>query len=58
MTDTAPYVPNSTGTHTWVPAPFAQIPSLFGLPSETEMTDHTTLTVGEFADAGGEFTDG
>lgn len=56
MKDTAPYTPNSTGTHHWIPAPFAQIPSLFGLPSETVMTD--VATVNDFADSGGEYTDG
>lgn len=58
MTDTAPYTPNSTGTAHWAPASFAQVPSLFGLPSETSMTDATI--VNDFADAGSgsEYTDG
>jgi hypothetical protein len=56
MQDTAPYTPNSTGTAHWVPAPFAQIPSMFGLPSETQMTDR--VAVSDFTDAGGEYTDG
>ncbi len=57
MHDTAPYTPNSTGTAHWVPAPFSQIPSLFGLPSETAVTDY--VTVNDFSDGGGgEFTDG
>lgn len=56
LKDTAPYTPNSTGTAHWFPAPFAQIPSLFGLPSETEMTDR--VTVNDFTDSGSEFTDG
>jgi len=58
MTDTAPYTPNSTGTAHWAPAAFNQIPSLFGLPSETSMTDATIVS--DFADvsSGSEFTDG
>jgi hypothetical protein len=57
MKDTAPFTPNSTGTHHWVPAPFSQIPSLFGLPSETSVTDYVTAS--EFAGGGdSEFTDG
>lgn len=56
MVDTAPYTPNSTGTAHWAPAAFAQIPSLFGLPSETAMTDYTT--VNDFPDSGSDFTDG
>lgn len=56
LRDTAPFTPNSQGTAHWFPAPFAQIPSLFGLPSETSVTDYAT--VNDFADAGSEFTDG
>lgn len=37
--DSAPYTPNSSGTTTWTLGSF-QIPSLFGLPSETSMTDY------------------
>jgi hypothetical protein len=57
MQDTAPYTPNSTGTAHWFPAPFAQIPDLFGLPSETSMTDRTAVQT-DFPDNGSEFTDG
>jgi hypothetical protein len=39
MTDTAPGTPNSTGTAHWAPAVPFQIPSSFGLPSETAVTD-------------------
>lgn len=39
MTNTAPYTPNSTGTHHWVPAVAWQKPRLFSLPSETTITD-------------------
>lgn len=54
LENTAPYTPSSRGTaHQW-PAPFAQIPSLFSLPSETEMTDRTTM---DFVDSGSEFTE-
>lgn len=57
MKNTAPYTPNSTGTAHWVPAPFAQIPSFFGLPSETSMTD--VAVVNDFGGGGGsEYTDG
>jgi hypothetical protein len=56
MTGTAPYTPNSTGTAHWAPAGFAQIPSLFGLPSETALTDYSTATAGggnsDFEDTG------
>lgn len=52
---TAPYTPNSTGTAHWLPAAFAQVPSLFALPSETAMTDYTVAN--EFADSGSEFSD-
>lgn len=55
MQDTAPYTPNSTGTSHWVPATFAQIPSMFSLPSETAVTDYTVTT--EAADNGSEFRD-
>lgn len=46
--DSAPYVPNSSGTTTWILDQF-QVPSMFGLPSETASTDH------EAAEAGGYF---
>lgn len=39
----APYTPNSSGTATWVNGQY-QVPSLFALPSETEMTDYTTAS--------------
>lgn len=55
MTGTAPYTPNSTGTAHWAPAPHNQVPSLFGLPSETAMTDYATATQ---AAPGSEFSDG
>lgn len=41
MDDTAPYTPNSTGTAHWAPAASNNVPSLFGLPSETALTDYT-----------------
>jgi hypothetical protein len=58
MQDTAPYTPNSTGTDHWLPAAFAQIPSMFSLPSETVMTD-ATVASGDFVDSssGSEFSD-
>ena len=55
MQNTAPYTPNSTGTAHWLPAAFAQVPSMFGLPSETSMTDYTASS--DFADSGSEFQD-
>lgn len=60
MTDTAPYTPNSTGTTHWTPATPAQKPSLFGLPSETSVTDYTVASAGgnsqsEFEDRSGGF---
>jgi hypothetical protein len=55
MDNTAPYTPNSTGTAHWLPAAFAQVPSMFSLPSETALTDYSAS---EFADnAGSEFVD-
>lgn len=42
MDNTAPYTPNSVGTAHWFPTQPAQVPSLFGLPSETAITDYTT----------------
>lgn len=58
MENTAPYTPNSTGTARWWPTPHNQVPSTFGLPSETSVTDATVLN--DFADvsAGSEYTDG
>ena len=56
LQDTAPYTPNSQGTAHWLPASFAQIPSLFGLPSETQMTDYTVAN--DFIDGGSDFADG
>lgn len=37
--DAAPYTPNSSGTTHWWPTSPSQIPSMFGLPSETSLTD-------------------
>lgn len=59
MTDTAPYTPNSTGTTHWAPAPSAQTPSNFALPSETALTDYATasgnVVGGGFEDRNGGF---
>lgn len=57
MQDTAPYTPNSTGTAHWAPAAFAQLPSLFALPSETALTDYATVTntSSDFEDRAGAF---
>lgn len=58
MKNTAPYTPNSQGTAHWFPSSFAQIPSLFSSPSETAVTDYSTVNAGEeyksdFTDRGG-----
>lgn len=51
----APYTPNSSGANGyWHPAPFAQTPTEFGLPSETAMTDFATST----PSGGNDFDDG
>lgn len=60
MTNTAPYTPNSQGVAFSAPATPAQSPSLFGLPSETAMTDFAVAngTVGgnsDFIDRSGGF---
>jgi len=54
--DAAPYTPNSSGTATWT-TPQWQDPSTFGLPSETVMTDYTTLSEGAIA-GGSDFNEG
>jgi len=51
LMDTAPYTPSSRGTDTWTLSSW-QIPSLFGVPSETVMTDR------EVAQGTGYFTGG
>lgn len=48
MEGTAPFTPNSTGTAHWLPARSNQIPSNFGLPSETAMTDYATVPVPDY----------
>jgi hypothetical protein len=58
MTNTAPYTPNSTGTSHWFPTAPTQVPSLFGLPSETAVTDYRTadaVTDSGFEDRSGGF---
>lgn len=54
MTNTAPYTPNSTGTAHWAPAVPWQQPRLFGLPSESAMTDYAIANSGDFTS---DFTD-
>lgn len=58
-TDAAPYTPNSSGANGfWGPAAPNQVPSMFGLPSETVMTDRTVATGGFIQeDTGSEFED-
>lgn len=41
--DSAPYTPNSSGTTTWLQNQW-QVPSMFGLPSETALTDYQAAT--------------
>lgn len=53
--DSAPYTPNSSGTTTWTLSQW-QVPSIFGLPSETAMTDRQ-IADAQAPDAGG-FDDG
>lgn len=56
MTNTAPGTPNSTGTAHWAPAPPNQVPSFFGLPSETAVTDYSQAQqhfVSDFVDDDG-----
>jgi len=59
MTDTAPYTPNSIGTAHWTPTPSNQTPSMFGLPSETSLTDYTlasdAVSGSDFEDRSGGF---
>lgn len=55
QTTAAPYTPNSSGaTAYWTPATPNQVPTVFGLPSETAMTDFATQT----AYPGTDFDDG
>lgn len=54
--DSAPQTPNSSGTTTWLQSQW-QVPSLFGLPSETVMTD-AQVAAGSVIDASGGFDDG
>jgi hypothetical protein len=53
--DSAPYTPNSSGTTTWLQSQW-QVPSLFGLPSETATTDYQLAATAP--DASGGFDDG
>jgi hypothetical protein len=53
----APYTPNSSGTATWTLSSW-QIPSIFGLPSETALTDHEAADAGGYWGAGGGFQEG
>jgi hypothetical protein len=41
--NSAPYTPNSSGTTTWLQSQW-QVPSMFGLPSETALTDRQAAT--------------
>lgn len=57
MQNTAPYTPNSTGTKTWT-LPSFQVPRMFGLQSETSITDYTmasqdAMVSSDFADDSG-----
>jgi hypothetical protein len=52
--DSAPYTPNSSGTARFV-TPAFQIPSLFGTPSETALTDFEAAGTTGYWDGGGGF---
>lgn len=54
--DSAPYVPNSAGTTTWILDQF-QVPSMFGVPSETSVTDYEAAGSGDYF-APSEFDEG
>lgn len=54
--DSAPYTPNSSGTTTWVLDQW-QVPSMFGTPSETSVTDYEAAGAGGYF-APSEFDDG
>jgi hypothetical protein len=54
--DSAPYVPNSSGTTTHLFGAF-QVPSMFSLPSETASTDYEASGMGGYFDPSG-FDDG
>lgn len=58
MRGTAPYTPNSTGTAHWAPAPPNQTPSMWGLPSETAMTDYAASSATDYMGGNSEFDDG
>lgn len=45
--NSAPYTPNSSGTTTWTVDPF-QVPSMFGLQTETSMTDYEATRTGDY----------
>lgn len=53
LENSAPYTPNSVGASYWFPAQPNQVPSLFGLPSETALTDFGVAS----ADFQSDFTD-
>jgi hypothetical protein len=53
--DSAPYTPNSSGTTRWLQNQW-QVPSIFGLPSETASTDYQIAAAGP--DVAGQFDDG
>jgi hypothetical protein len=58
ISDPAPYSPSTSGTARWLLPAFA-VPSAWGLPSETEMTDYTMATGGALDQgAAGAFDDG
>lgn len=53
--DSAPYTPNSSGTTTWLQNQW-QVPSMFGLPSETALTDYQAASTPAASEGG--FDDG
>lgn len=53
-TNTAPYTPSSVGTANFL-TPAFQIPSMFGTPSETALTDYEASSTTGYWDGGGGF---
>lgn len=54
MEGTAPYTPNSTGTANFL-TPAFQVPSMFGTPSETALTDYEASTGDSYWSGSGGF---
>lgn len=57
LEDSAPYTPNSRGTDTWTLDAF-QVPSMFGLGSETALTDYEAGTTQSYWAGAADFDEG